>query len=401
MFASFYNIFVKLSFLLLRILAPFNIKLKHFFSERSGSNKPKNGKIAYWIHCSSLGEYEMSLPLINRILEDISKEELLITFFSPSGYKVAVKNEQLKERIMYVPLDDPSAINAFFSDYSIDQAILVRYELWYNLIRIGLKKGVRFSMINARFRKDHFVFKWYAKPYFTLLKRFKYIFTSDNRSLDLLKKHAFENVISSADTRFDRVKEIADNVKKYSDIESFISGSKLVVAGSSWPAEEDMIKEVLSDVPDIKLIIAPHDVSEEHISFIEDLFGEDKTIRYSRLARNPESGILIIDSIGHLSSLYQYADVAIIGGGFKNALHNIFEPAVYGTAILFGNSHEKYPEANEFIQAGIAHEFSNKEELKLSLNRLLQSSEDQQLRAMNYINDQLGVSKKIYNQLKS
>lgn len=400
MFALVYNSVVSLLIGLLKITAVFHSGFKQFFRERSKASLVEAGSKKYWIHCASLGEYEMALPLIKKIKEDSGISKILITFFSPSGYTQAIKNSELASAIMYLPLDTPSAVEEFYQRYQIEKAVLVRYELWYNLIRKGLDHGVSFYLINARFREGQFIFKTYGKPYLKLLSKFKKIFTSDQESFTLLQKFSFEGLVRSGDTRVERVLEIKDRAKEYQDIKEFKGECKLIIFGSSWQPEEKMLAEIIKDLPDHKWVVAPHDVGKEHIVQIENLFRNTTTVKFSQ-GVNCNAQVLLLDEIGHLSSIYQYADLAVVGGGFRGALHNTYEPMVWGVPILFGPKHEKYPEGQLFIDKGMAFEFLDGLELKSMIKSNLEQPEVFVKRSADFIEESKGSVAAILDQLKS
>lgn len=400
MFKLLYNLAVSIALFSLRPLSWFNSKVKYFLEARSTPSSVEKGAKKFWFHCASLGEYEMALPLIQDLVHEYGKEQILITFFSPSGYTQASKNKELADAMMYIPLDSARNMRAFFQSYRIEKAVIVRYDLWYNMLRIGSELGVKFYLINARINKEHFIFKTFGKAYRDLLSGFEAIFCSDEDTFDVLTIAGMLNIEKSGDTRVDRVLEIKQRGKEYSEIAQFKGGWALVVLGSSWNGEEELLSEIISEMRDFKWIIAPHDVSTQHVAQIEELFANTTTCKYSQ-GVDTKAGLLILDQIGHLSSVYRYADVAVVGGGFKGALHNIYEPMVWGAGVLFGPRYEKFPEAKRFIDNGIAHTFRTATELKQHIQKAVTQRAKYKRSCESYLERNKGSARKILDQLKS
>lgn len=400
MFHFLYHIAMQLISHMLPILARFNSKIKAFVELRKKASAAQSGSKKYWFHCASLGEYEMALPLINHLMKECHQNELLITFFSPNGYEQAIKNEALRGSMMYLPIDNRKAVDSFFNTYQIQKGVFVRYELWYNLIKQGLSKGVSFYLINGRFRKQHFIFSWFALPYKQLLKQFRWIATSDETSFKVLEQAGYSNIVFAGDTRFDRVRNIVENSKKYEDIEDFKGTQKLIILGSSWQAEEELMSNVLYHLDGYKIIIAPHDISKRHIDQILHQFHDFKAVLYSGYTnKDVDANVLIIDSIGHLSSLYAYADLAFVGGGFKAALHNTIEPAVWGVPLLFGPEISKFPEAATFIENGFAFTIASSDELLIRIKNVQPRLAELRERTISFCNKQFGASQRVLDYL--
>lgn len=400
MYSALYTAII---FILIHVLAFFNFigfvpeKVKRFFLERRHAQLPQKGKTIYWIHASSLGEYEMALPIIRELIKNgINKGDLLITFFSSSGYKQAVKGEYA-ERIMYLPLDNKSSVKQFYKDYSPEKALFIRYDLWYNLILEGIKNQTQFYLVNARFTENHFIFNWYGNPYAKLLWSFNRIFCSDQNSHKLLLSKEFTNTSYTGDTRFDRVSQIAAEAKTYNSISTFKGFRKLMLLGSSWQEEEELLAKLVGKVPSgLCYIIAPHDISRS--LEISEKFNQYQPKLYTEDIFAAEDSILILDTIGMLSSVYQYADFAFIGGGFRGALHNILEPAIWGCHISFGPKVEKFPEASDIVNAGFALSVSNESDW---IQEIIQLSEENdrldQIKktATSFVSENMGVVQKM------
>lgn len=338
----------------------FSSKVAKFFRLRKSASAVKPGQVKYWIHAASLGEYEMALPVIAELLKTHQQEDLLITLFSPSGYTQAVKGEYA-DRVMYLPLDTLSSVKQFYKTYAPQKAIFIRYDFWYNFMFEGQKRGTTFYLVNGRFQESHFFFKWYGKPYVALLKKFEGIFTSDEKSSKLLKAHGLQNVSYTGDTRYDRVAAIAQSAKTFEKIGEFKGNRNLLILGSSWREEEELVNKLLKVAPqNLAVLIAPHDLSrsDEIVELLQDF----KPKKYTDNSFSAGDQVLILDTMGMLSSMYQYADFALVGGGFSGALHNILEPAVWGCHLSYGPNSYKFPEAQYFVEAGFAYSIANDKE---------------------------------------
>ncbi|MBT8327713.1 MAG: hypothetical protein KJP21_08315 [Bacteroidia bacterium] len=402
MFNFLYTILSGLSPAILNIIGLFNTKIRTFLEDRKEGQSVKSLPKEYWIHCASLGEYEMAVPVIERLLESYQLKDLLITFFSPSGYNQAIKGKY-KEAIMYLPFDGKKNVVGFYDMYQPKRALFIRYDFWYNFIRHGLKRGTRFYLINGRFTANHKIFGFLGKAYLKLLKQFRGIFVSDENSYKVLVSNDIDKVDLTGDTRFDRVIQLKNDNRLFPEIESFKSDRKLLILGSSWKAEEDLLLQLLQKKKaNLAVIIAPHDIkrSEE----IKKELSEYGTKLYTEGNFSSTDKVLIINTIGMLSSLYRYGDFALIGGGFSGALHNILEPAVWGCHISFGPRIEKFPEASDFIDAGFAYKIENKQEW---INEISSSMNDEKKLASianlanNYVNIQEGATSIIYTEIIS
>jgi 3-deoxy-D-manno-octulosonic-acid transferase len=355
-----------------------------------------------WIHAASLGEFEQGRPLIEKLKQTHPEYKILLTFFSPSGYEVR-KNYPLADIICYLPMDTPRNAYRFIRKVNPAMAIFIKYEFWANYLYRLRKNNIPTYVVSAIFRKDQLFFRWYGNWYRNLLKRFKTIFVQNKESLDLLKNYGFENVIISGDTRFDRVSEIASQAKQLPYIENFMQGKKIFIAGSSWPKDEDLLLEYFNNTPDIKLIIAPHEINKEHIFSICSKL-ERPFVRFSEADENTvsNSDCLIIDAIGFLSSIYRYGDIAYIGGGFGAGIHNVLEAAVYGLPIIFGPNYMKFREARQLIEAKGAFSISDYPSLKNKLNKLLSDElyiETAGKNACEYVHKNIGATEIILKEI--
>ncbi|MEE0890160.1 MAG: glycosyltransferase N-terminal domain-containing protein [Bacteroidales bacterium] len=399
-----YNIFIYLYIGILHLICPFNKKIKTMLKgEKECFYKLKsinqNDKIA-WFHCASLGEFEQGRPLLEEVKKHFPNHKILLSFYSPSGYE-AKKNYSLADYIVYLPNDTRKNAKKFVSMVNPDLVFFIKYEFWYNYI--SALKGKRLFQVSLILRENQYFFTWYGKWFAKQLKNFEHFFVQNQQTSTLLNKIGYKNITISGDTRFDRVMTIANNAKSFLDIEKFCQGDKkIILAGSSWLADEKIIEKAINDL-NIKLIIAPHIVEQSHINEIQELFPE--SILYSELAENKkESNILIINCIGILSNLYQYCDIAYIGGGFGVGIHNTLEAATFGKPICFGPNYHKFQEAIDLIDLNAAYSINNEEELKAVLSSLLgdkEKYEESAKASKNYVQEKVGACKKIIEHLKN
>lgn len=362
-------------------------------------NLNSEDKVA-WFHCASLGEFEQGRPLIEEVKKQFPEYKILLSFYSPSGYE-SKKDYALADYVVYLPNDTKSNAKKFVKKVNPDLIFFIKYEFWYNYI--SALKGRRLFQVSLILRQNQYFFSWYGKWFAKQLKNFEHFFVQNQQTANLLNKIGYKNVTISGDTRFDRVMTIANNAKSFTEIEKFCEGNqKIILAGSSWIADEKIIEKAIKNL-DVKLIIAPHVVGENHINEIQQLFPE--AILYSELANNDKkSNILIINCIGILSNLYQYCDIAYIGGGFGVGIHNTLEAATFGKPICFGTNYHKFQEAIDLINLKAAYSISNQEELKQVLETLLNNEKiyNQSAEASkDYVKTKIGACKKIIEHLKN
>lgn len=399
-----YNIFIHIYILALNLISPFNKKVKTMLKgEKECFDRLQNlnseDKVA-WFHCASLGEFEQGRPLIEEVKKQFPEYKILLSFYSPSGYE-SKKDYALADYVVYLPNDTKSNAKKFVKKVNPDLIFFIKYEFWYNYI--SALKGRRLFQVSLILRQNQYFFSWYGKWFAKQLKNFEHFFVQNQQTANLLNKIGYKNVTISGDTRFDRVMTIANNAKSFTEIEKFCEGNqKIILAGSSWLADEKIIQQAVKNL-DIKLIIAPHVVGENHINEIQQLFPE--AILYSELANNDKkSNILIINCIGILSNLYQYCDIAYIGGGFGVGIHNTLEAATFGKPICFGTNYHKFQEAIDLINLKAAYSISNQEELKQVLETLLNNEKiyNQSAKASkDYVKTKIGACKKIIEHLKN
>lgn len=360
----FYNIFIRLLIFGMKVFSLFNDKTKKGVEGRKQSLEKvksalKKSDKVIWMHASSLGEYEQGLPVLEQLKERFADHKILVTFFSPSGYENVMKKKHIADVICYLPFDKKSAVKEFTDQFDVQLFFTVKYDYWYNLLSELKNKGAKTYVISALFydRQSFFTSygKWFVKQ---LQENIDWFFHQTQMSFALAKSIGLTKSSVTGDTRFDRVKQLRHRNNHVAFIKDFIGEDKTVVFGSSWQAEEKIALEVSQGSPYAKLIIAPHDL--KRVSHLKQLFPE--AILYSEInsCENFNSNILIIDSIGLLSKLYSYADIAVVGGGFHEAgLHNILEAATFGVPVIFGNHYRKNPEADGLISADGGRSFEN------------------------------------------
>ena len=360
-----YNIFVSLLIFGMKLFSLFNDKTKkgvegrkQALSKVKAAFSPSDKVI--WMHAASLGEYEQGLPVLEKLKENFPDHKILITFFSPSGYENVVKRKHIADVVCYLPFDKKSTVKEFISRFDTELFFTVRYDYWYHLLAELKEHGAKIYVISALFYESQAFFTSYGKWFVKQLKKdVDWFFHQTTFSFALAKSIGLVNSSVTGDTRFDRVKQLRARDNHVEFIADFIGEHQSVVFGSSWHAEEKIAATVSRMNADLKLIIAPHDL--KRVEHLKKLFPE--ALLYSEIRNSvlpvPKYQILIIDSIGLLSKLYSYADVAVVGGGFHDAgLHNILEAATFGTPVIFGDHYKKNPEADDLIAAGGGKSFS-------------------------------------------
>ena len=356
-----YNLFLFLYYLVIRVYALFNNKAKKWIKGRQNweqhlNNTLGNGEKRIWIHCSSMGEFEQAKPIIEALRIQYPGYKIAVTFFSPSGYE-ACKNNALADYIFYLPHDSRRNAERFISVINPSLALFVKYEFWYYYLVQLKKQRIPTALVSGAFRQEQPFFKWYGGIFREMLESFNVYFLQDEASKEMLNKIGIDkNILISGDTRYDRVAEIAKNVTRIEAIEKFKGNNKILIAGSTWPGDESVLKDSLGVVPnDWKIIIVPHEIGEAHIRKLQHLFDNEPVLFSDLDAENTgqDKKILIINNIGMLSRLFAYGDIAFIGGGFqKGGIHNILEPAVFGVPVVFGPIFEKFVEAKKLVELG-------------------------------------------------
>lgn len=326
--------------------------------------------------------------------------KIVLTFFSPSGYEVR-KNYPGADHVLYLPLDSKASARKFLQLVQPNLVVWIKYEYWYYFLTEIKKKKIPCILVSGIFRKDQPFFKWYGRLHRYMLESFNHLFVQTPASKRLLGSIGFTNTVSvSGDTRFDRVVQIAEQFEPIDLIEQFCGNSKVIVAGSTWPEDEEEMDHFANTHPDIKFIIAPHEIDEYHIQEVEKLF--KYSVRFSQLqvaADNGTTNTLIIDNIGMLSKLYKYATITYIGGGFgDDGVHNVLEAAVYGKPVVFGPVYDKYIEAVELVQHGGAFVVRTALELEQTFNELLSNNDSYRSAceaARNYVYSNKGATESV------
>lgn len=363
----------------IRVAALFNEKArlwvrgrKGIFAELERTFSDKTNPI--WVHCASLGEYEQAKPLIEKIKQEQPETKILTTFFSPSGYAQAVK-KPLADYNFYLPLDLPRHARKFLDIVQPTAAIFVKYEFWYNFMQQLHRRSIPFYYISAIFRENQHFFKpcgrWFAKQ----LQQASHFFVQTEKSKELLDSIDIKQVTVCGDTRFDRVKAIAAQVQPFDFMETFRQDKKVIVAGSTWGPDEQLLAQLLQYFPEYKLVVAPHEISRT--PEVKQTFAAYKTALYSSKEESnlADTQVFIIDTIGILNRLYQYSTVSYIGGAFKTGLHNILEAAVYGKPIFFGPHYDHFNEAINLVTLKGAFSVISADEMQAIMTKFEQNPE--------------------------
>ena len=340
-----------------------------------------------WFHAASLGEFEQGRPIMERLRQEHPEYKILLTFYSPSGYEVR-KNYQGADIICYMPIDTVTNARRFLRLVRPCMAFFIKYEFWYNFLHILKHRNVPTYSVSSIFRPNQVFFRWYGVNYGRVLRCFTKFFVQNEQSKELLNSIGITEVEITGDTRFDRVLQIKEAAKQLPVVEKFISGNedtKVFVAGSSWPPDEEIFLRYFNEHPEWKLIIAPHVIGEDHLQQIESLLAGRKVIRYteaekslnasdtsltSHLSPLTSSDVLIINCFGLLSSIYRYGQVAYVGGGFGVGIHNLPEAAVWDIPVFFGPNNERFQEAQELKKNGGGLEIHNYEEFAARMDEL-------------------------------
>lgn len=342
--------------LLLRIVAVFHPKAKLFlagrvdiFTKIENALKSENRPII-WIHCASLGEFEQGRPLIEKVKAEQPEYCIFLTFFSPSGYEIR-KNYALADYIFYLPLDTKRNAKQFLKIIQPKVALFVKYELWFHYLNQLKKAKIPVILFSAYFQKNQIFFKWYGYLHRKMLGFFQQIFVQDLNSKELLKSIGLNNVVVAGDTRIDRSLKILEEEIDFKNVAIFKGDQKLIVAGSTWQEDEALLKEFMQfNGRNYKLLIAPHEIKDENIQRILNLFESEICLWDAESKILESKHVCIVNTIGNLAFLYKYADLAWVGGGFtKSGIHNIIEPAVFGIPVFFGPNYRRFREAKELL----------------------------------------------------
>ena len=343
---------------------------KHHFSENHNDNQ------WLWFHVSSLGEFEQGRPLIEHYRSHNPEYKILLTFFSPSGFEVR-KNYKEADLVLYLPSDRKCNARRLLKNFNIKTAFFVKYDFWFNYLHALNKSGIPLYLVSGIFRKKQHFFKWYGSWQRRQLAAFTHFFVQNEPSAELLKQIGYFNFTVTGDTRFDRVVKVAGEAKSFPEIEQFIQQQPVYMAGSSWEPDEKFIIQLIQKRTDLKFIIVPHEIDEERIqNLLQSLPCKASLYTEKNLPDFANNRILIINTIGMLSSLYRYATIAHIGNGFGSGIHNTLEAAVYGVPVIFGPNHQKFQEAKDLIECGGGFSFTDETQYADICNKLFDNSDN-------------------------
>lgn len=379
-----YNFAIKLYNFAIYIAHFFNPKARMWVEGRKGlfekiSSDVKTERKHIWFHFASLGEFEQGRPVLEKMKERYPQYPIIMTFFSPSGYELR-KNSPLADHVFYLPVDTRQNAERFIDLINPAIVVFTKYEYWYHYFHELNQRSIPLYIISGIFRNEQPFFKWYGKLHRQILRFVSHFFVQDQQSVQLLNGIGIMNATVSGDTRFDRVAENAAAPKQFEVVKSFCGSSNIMVAGSTWPDDERLLAALIKSYPDWKFIVAPHEIKPEKIQAFEAMLPDNTVLRYSSATKNSDPHhysayrVLIIDNIGMLSSLYQYGQIAYIGGGFGVGIHNTLEAAAFGIPVIFGPNYHKFLEAKGLIKAGGGFSIRNETELKGIMEKLQNSA---------------------------
>lgn len=378
---------------LLNIARIWNPKARKIISGRKDSfkrlsNQKKSTRNRYWFHCASLGEYDMALPLMEACVKADPQLEVYVSFYSPSGMEHYHKRGFRPTKVFYMPADFPWKIKKLLIAVGATRLYLLKYEFWPNLLKEAKNQGVEILSMSTLLRPSQIYFKWYGGFFKKALKNVNYFAVQNYTTQSLLLSAGVDSqrIKIIGDIRYNRVVSNKVNAKANRIIEQFAHGHLLLILGSSWPIEEKLSAKILKE-KNLKILIAPHDLSNSHLIELKLIFPEAQFYSQTNSAELSNSKVLILDTIGHLSDAYQYGNIAFVGGGFSGKLHNILEPAAFGLPLLFGPQHQKFPEAQQFIDFGYALEIHSQKELNAALESFLSKGEDLKIRIQRKVCD--------------
>lgn len=375
---------------------------------------------AVWIHAASVGEFEQARMLIERLKVNGERRKVVVTFFSPSGYE-ARKNYPHADTVLYLPFATRRKAKRFLEALQPSMAIFVKYEFWPAYLRELKKRNIPTYSISAIFRPTQRFFHWYGKGALRLLHCFTHIFVQDEASRRLLAEHGVHECSVAGDTRFDRVNEVMQSTRERPDgrllpVTQFVeNAAHVVVAGSTWPEDEELLEKYVERVSDlgnegVKLILVPHELNEEHLHDIFQRF-KGRFVKFSDISTMPSNfsrvnilqraQVMVIDTMGLLSSIYQFGHAAYIGGGFGEGIHNTIEAAVYGVPVVFGPNYQHFREAQGLIDAGAARSIKSYAEMEAAFTTALEQHETIGVKAAEYVQSELGATEKIYKYIFS
>ena len=404
-----YSFVICIYLMLVKLVSLFNAKARlmvrgHAQVFRMLRERIKPGERYLWFHAASLGEFEQGRPLMEHIRREYPEYKILLTFFSPSGYEVR-KNYAGADIICYLPFDTPRNVRRFLELAHPCMAFFIKYEFWQNYLKGLQRRDIPVYSVSSIFRRNQVFFRWYGGKYYKVLTRFTHLFVQNEVSKDLLATLGIHNVTVVGDTRFDRVIEIFRQAKQLPLVEAFKGQCRRVmVAGSSWQPDEDIFIPYFNAHPEMKLIIAPHVIGEDHL---KEITGKLKRpyVRYTQTTEEEaaKADCLIVDCFGLLSSIYRYGEVAYVGGGFGVGIHNVLEAAVYGVPVLFGPNNRRFREARGLLDAGGGIEVTDRRTFDSTMDKLLSDGTylaDCGQCAGDYVRSQAGASDKVLAAVK-
>lgn len=412
-----YQLVVRFAAQFLRLIALFNPKIKLFvegrkvvFHQLQEAITPSEKTI--WFHAASLGEFEQGLPIMEAIKKKYPSHKIVVSFFSPSGYEVK-KNNTIADVTVYLPLDTKRNAHNFIKAVHPDLVFFIKYEFWPNYLNELKQLQIKTFLISGIFRKNQAFFKWYGGFYRKALEAFSYFFVQNESSKTLIQRLGYQNVMISGDTRFDRVMNILERDNSLDFMDEFCTAnSKIIVIGSSWPKDEEMLLNYINtSAENIKFVIAPHNIKADQIKNLKSqlrkktiLFSEkEEMLKQVQQDKVEDFQVFIIDTIGILTKIYSYADIAYVGGGFGNpGVHNILEPATFGIPIIIGPNYSHFAEATALVNLGGCISIKNQNQLKEIIDELLQN-EDERLEkghiCRTFVQMNAGATEKISNQI--
>lgn len=399
-------------FLLLHIASLFNKKARLLVRgqretlKRLKAERPTGRYV--WFHAASVGEFEQARPLIERLKREQPGRKVLLTFFSPSGYELR-KNYELADLVLYLPFATRRKAKLFLSLVDIEMAVFVKYEFWPAYLKALKKNNIPTYLIDAIFLPGQAFFRPLGGLYRRLLGYFDLMFVQDEASHELLMRYGFDKVVVAGDTRFDRVTEVCSKGHDIPQLMRFVEPElsplsmvrpteyKVIVAGSTWPQDEALLQRYVRERQGVKLVLVPHEIDATHLHDIFNRF-QGRFVRFTQATMQSLRccDTLLVDTIGHLSSIYRYADVAYVGGGFGEGIHNTIEPAVYGVPVLFGPNNKKFREAQDMLRLGCGIEVRDYESFAFSMDRALADHEALGRIARDYVTSEVGATAKIY-----
>lgn len=402
-----YGVALRLYVLIVRMVSPWNPKARQWIRGRQGlirlvrNHFSPEDKII-WFHAASLGEFEQGRPLMEAIREQMPEKKILLTFFSPSGYEVR-KNFAIADLVCYLPIDTRRKVGRFVEAVNPEVLFIIKYEFWYNLFAELKQRDVPIYLVSGIFREKQHFFRWWGKWFLKNLDSISWFFVQDKSTFRLLARNGFSNVTITGDTRFDRVTRIAQEAAPLPWLAEWKGNAQVMVAGSTWPQDEMLLRQVMDHFPSLKWLIAPHLVDDAHISHLMKILPKGAR-KLSQYTADQNAAIIVIDSIGLLSRLYRYATIAYIGGGFGKGIHNLTEAAVYGCPVLFGPNHHIFREAHELIERKGGFAVGDAGVLKDVMTRLLGDAQQSAIAgkaARDYISQGTGATQQILQHLSA